>query len=177
MIEVHEFPGFVIFKSKVLNHSDIKTDLLSAIQSMGGFKLETVNQSLLDTDWYMPREMPRPYFDIIGPILENYNRNLFQKLNIQDQQNLHLTQIWFQRYAKGDYHGLHTHGNCTFSNVYFIDLPKGTPITSFSFLNKEYEISIDEGDIITFPGHIHHQSKPNNQDEIKTSIAFNTTLG
>ena len=177
MIESIEFPGFIIFKSKIQAHNDIKHNIMNIIDASEGFKVETPSQSLLDTDWYMPREMPRMYLETVGPILDQYNRELFNKLEIKDQSALHISQIWYQRYAKGDFHSMHTHGNCTFSNVYFLDLPEGAPATTFRFMGKDYTVDVEEGDVITFPGHIQHESKPNASRFIKTSIAFNSTLG
>jgi len=61
-----------------------------------------------------------------------------------------------------------------YSNIYYLDLPEGTSKTTFKFIDKEFEVDVEEGDILTFPGSMLHCSKPNTSEHTKTVIAFNT---
>ena len=91
-----------------------------------------------------------------------------------DPDNLRTyNQVWYQQYKKGDYHGWHRHPNNTFSNVYYVSLPKNSASTSFRYSGKEFEINVKEGQILTFPSYLEHCSKPNPSDQIKTVISFN----
>jgi uncharacterized RmlC-like cupin family protein len=84
-----------------------------------------------------------------------------------------LSNYWFQQYENGDYHGTHVH-DTPFSSVYYIELPGESPRTTLKLFGKEYQIEVQEGDILTFPGFIPHESKENKNTR-KTIIAFNST--
>ena len=80
---------------------------------------------------------------------------------------------WFQQYEKNSYHEYHNHPQSNFTNVYFMELPDTNFKTVIKIENKEYEYSVKEGQLITFPAHLLHTSKPNG-NERKTVISFNS---
>ena len=49
-------------------------------------------------------------------------------------------------------------------------------VTIFILIQELFELNIEEGDIVTFPGYYAHKSPINNFDEDKIIIAFNTDL-
>jgi hypothetical protein len=176
MTVCYDYPGFSIFKSTVEGHRFIKDRILESINSTERFGVETHNQKIYHTDWYVPSNVFRPYYSIVGPLFDAHNKKVFELLETTDK-GIDIQVIWFQQYTKGCFHGPHTHGGCNFSSIYYIDLPPGTPKTTFSYRGNDYDIEIQEGDIITFPGHLLHQSPINETDYTKTVIAFNTNLG
>lgn len=172
-----EFPGFCVFKSTVEGHGFIKERILESINPDKNkrFGVETHNQKIYHTDWYVPSNVFKPYYSVVGGLLEAHNKKVFELLNTTDQ-GIEIQTVWFQQYKTGCFHGPHTHGGCNFSNVYYVDLPPGTPKTTFSFMGKKYDVDIKEGDIITFPGYLLHESPVNESEYTKTVIAFNTNM-
>jgi hypothetical protein len=84
-----------------------------------------------------------------------------------------ITNAWFQQYKKNSYHEYHNHTQTNFTNVYFLELPDTNFKTIIKIENKEYEYKVKEGQLITFPAHLLHTSKPNGYKR-KTIISFNS---
>jgi len=148
-----------VFKFKISEHSSIKNDILEAIDRMGKYSYVNKGQQISNTDWHLPENFRRPYLDITMPILERY----YSKLELVPDN------IWFQQYYKNDYHDWHRHGICSYSSVYFLELPNQNIKTEFENL----EIEVEEGDFIIFPGICLHRSPMNITTDRKTSIVVN----
>jgi len=88
-------------------------------------------------------------------------------------QTWEIQNIWFQQYKEGDEHDWHNHPHTQFSNVYFLELPSTNMKTEFA---THPDINVSEGDVITFPAHLVHRSKPNQSNKRKTIISFNSSF-
>lgn len=129
------------------------------------------DQHISNSDWYLPTNIERQYFSHIADVIFDLKENIIKKFNYSESTTT--LQFWFQQYEKGDHHGWHVHFGCMFSNIYYVDLPEGTSKTSFKVLDKEIEVDVKEGQILTFPSCFVHTSKPNKSDKVKTVIAVN----
>ena len=114
--------------------------------------------------------------------VEYFQNNIFSKFaesicNTYSCKGVQMTNIWFQVYKKNDCHDVHSHPRTNLTNVFYINLPN-KKLTTQIFLpqNQIFELNIEEGDILTFPGYYAHKSPINNFDEDKIIIAFNTDL-
>jgi hypothetical protein len=173
-IEIYEITGH-IFLSTVKNHQYIKEEILSSIEKMSRFSVETKDSKIYNTDYFVPTKYERKYFPIVRQIFEDHNQKLFEYLELS-ANGIAIDTCWFQQYKKGDKHAKHAHGNCNFSNVYYVDLNSDNPKTTFIFKGKKFEIPVSEGDIITFPGYLEHESVTNDSDHMKTVISFNSNI-
>jgi hypothetical protein len=161
-------------KFKFPQHSELKTKLLELINMMGIHSMiEEPVQCVSNTDWHLSPSVNRVYYPLIQPVIEFYNEEIKNVLHLP--RNLVCSNFWFQQYKNQDYHDWHVHPNCLYSSVYYLDLPEGTSKTTFKVLGKEFEVAVDEGDWLVFPGSTVHCSKPNKSEKIKTIIAFNFT--
>ena len=107
-------------------------------------------------------------------IFDDYAKHFCNLFKID---NIEMINMWFQIYKKGDFHGLHTHADAHFTNVFFINLPhKNLKTKIYSFYKKELSFEIKEGSIISFPAFYKHESLKNNYEEEKIVIAFNTNV-
>lgn len=162
-----------IISIRVPEHENIKAKAIQAIQSMGVHSMvEEGRQDIANTDWHLHPQMPRPYLDTLLPVFQAHLSAVQQVLKYPNP--LMFDGAWFQQYSKGGFHGWHTHGNCSFSNVYYLDLPSGASRTTFMYCGEEFEVDVAEGDILSFPSMYLHCSKPNQQDT-KTVVAFNSS--
>jgi mannose-6-phosphate isomerase-like protein (cupin superfamily) len=164
--------------SSVAQHLQIKNHLLDAIKKLGTHSLVENytggGQQLANTDWHLSPKFQRNYINLFSPIIEEHCRLL--SIEFKLPFDLICQYFWFQQYATTDFHSWHVHHDCLYSSVYYLDLPEGASKTSFKFLDEEFEVDVKEGDILTFPGSVLHSSKPNKSKNIKTIIAFNTTI-
>ena len=159
-----------IFVRKNPNHAAIKTNLLAAIISMGKHSICDRSQCISNTDWFLPPNISRPYWDIF---LQSALDHIEEIGNHQHFINGRIVNYWFQQYKQNDFHGWHIHPSCMFSNIYFVELPNDTQ-TTFNIMGNEVSFAVAEGDILTFPNSLIHCSKPNKSIITKTSIVFNS---
>jgi hypothetical protein len=166
------FP-FLISTTK--NHPGVKEKILKSISSMGTSSVDNPanHEKISNTDWYLGRDVPRPYFDDIEQILTEHISLVNEVLGHPEGNKPSLVNYWFQQYEYSDYHRWHMHASCLFSNVYYVELPEESSKTSFKIMNREFTVDVKEGDILTFPSCILHQSAPNQSHHRKTVISFN----
>jgi len=157
-----------VYVSTVPHHSFLKDCILYQIASMG----EHRHENIFNTDWHLDKSTPRPYYETVRPIIDNHNREIQTLLGYDE--TLKTDNYWFQQYKTGDFHKLHIHSSCVFSNVYFVNLTADNPKTKFWYLGEEFSVPVEEGTIITFPSYLQHQSPENTSTQTKTVIAWNT---
>ena len=168
-----------VYISNIFNHLHYKSIILNCIKSLGIFGLNPdvySGQRVFNTDWHLSKALAfkdPDYRKVVRPIIDNHNKALTQYLGYEEP--ILYENLWFQQYQKDDYHWWHRHQLSIFSNVYYVDLPAGTSKTSFRFLDKEFQIEVEEGQILTFPSFIEHCSPPNLSNKIKTVISFNSS--
>lgn len=158
-----------IFIRAADNHATIKPQILNAIAEAQALPVRDNNQQISSSDWCVSNSTPKHYWDIAFPAIAEHLKSVGINMGLNDATVLN---YWFQQYKPTDYHNLHVHESCMFSNVYFVELPENTE-TIFSLLGKNYSFDVKEGDIITFPSFLPHLSPQNNTLKSKTVIAFN----
>ena len=165
-----------VFKTHVQNHAQLKPAILEAIAKLGIHSAISKLERISNTDWHIKNDISpvfenKEYLNVVKTVLFEHNKQVAEYIGATEIQTNH---IWFQQYEKLDFHGWHSHGNCMYSNVYYVELDKFCPRTSFKFMGTEFSIDVEEGDILTFPSFLSHCSKPNKSDSRKTAIAFNS---
>ena len=151
-----------------VNH---KNNFINLMKEMPPNKFDDISH----TDWNLPKTVKRTYIDyFLKNIFDDYAKHFCNLFKID---NIEMINMWFQIYKKGDFHGLHTHADAHFTNVFFINLPhKNLKTKIYSFYKKELSFEIKEGSIISFPAFYKHESLKNNYEEEKIVIAFNTNV-
>ncbi len=163
--------AFPIMVSKVEDHLIIKPQILKKIIEMGKHGCFEKFQSISNTDWYLPKDIARPYGSLVMQAFENHNKLIS---NYFGSSPMIINSGWFQQYETGDYHDWHVHPECMFTNVYYVEMSEKNSKTCLNIMGKEVDIEIEEGSIITFPSFVQHCSKPNISTSTKTVIGFNT---
>ena len=118
---------------------------------------------------------------------EEYTRDV---LEIKDK--IYLTQSWSTINITGSFHRPHDHSNTFISVVYYAQCREGYlsfhlsttslkecfnfqyTINKFNIYNSQFwNIAVKSGDIVLFPGHIHHGSLPNKSPEPRIIVGAN----
>ena len=153
-----------IFKSKIGNQ-EIRNKLLEQIDLIPKNPLQDDDQDILHTDWNLPSAMHREYSKLF---LEIVKPHLEEVTSLLGCKHWRISRYWFQKYGTNGHHGWHTHPNTHFSNVYYLECPEdGT--TKF----EKFDVTCEEGDVLTFPAFLPHHSIPSTSNNAKTIISFN----
>jgi hypothetical protein len=160
--------------SQFSQHCNIKSKLLSLIDSADyeNLKYDTVETDISKSDWSFSRDITRSWVsEIVNPLITDVKA----VYSFMGYDTVLLKELWFQQYQEGSKHGWHVHGS-TFTNIYYLELPNGTPKTQIvnPFNQQEIiELDVKEGDIVSFPSFIIHRAPKNNSTLRKTIVSFN----
>ena len=118
---------------------------------------------------------------------EEYARTV---LEIKDP--IYLTQSWSTINTTNAFHESHQHANTFISIVYYAQCKDGAlrfylnmssikecfnfhyTINRFNIYNSQiWKLSVQTGDIVLFPGHIHHGSAPNRAQQDRIAVGAN----
>lgn len=169
---IKELKSFYIV-NQIQEHKKNKKKLLKLIDKIPRHNLnEKIYANVNHSDWFLDKNYKREYLDFFYRIIEPYMIEMAKNLKCK---TWYVTNGWFQQYVKNDFHSWHLHRGVNFSNVYYLELPdKNEKTQIFNVLdNSLVDIDVEEGDLITFPAHLIHRSKPLG-DKRKTIIAFNS---
>ena len=163
----------LIYKYKIKDFFKHKNNIISLIKKIPLNSLNDKSQRISHTDYNLPRNFQREYFDYVKlNILNDY----IEHNTNQWQTSYAISNLWFQCYRKNDFHTWHTHSSTNLTNIFYINLPNQNYKTKFKCFKEEIEIPIEEGYILTIPGYILHSS-PINKDMIeKIIISFNSEI-
>jgi|TARA_R100001530_G_scaffold43402_1_gene33002 hypothetical protein len=160
MIKVVPFKDHLLHKNKVLD----------LIKKMPHVVRNDYSESLTKTDFYLPANEPREYWDYFYSHLQT---SLVDMASSFKSEYYIIHQAWFQQYKKKNFHGWHNHSGCQFSNVYFLELPDTEIATEFEDGSK---VEVKEGDILTFSSHLYHRSPINKSNKRKSVVVFNSSF-
>tara|TARA_R100001443_G_C3297027_1_gene164285 strand:- start:70 stop:687 length:618 start_codon:yes stop_codon:yes gene_type:complete len=106
------------------------------------------------------------------------------------EQEFFITQSWVNKKSKGVAHHEHRHPNSIVSGVWYPHISKDTSPILFSNLHEKnivvepveyndfnadsYKLLVNSGSLILFPSYVKHSVPPNQCDEDRMSLSFNT---
>ena len=101
-----------------------------------------------------------------------------------------ITQSWLNRNGKGESHHEHRHPNSMFSGVWYPQIHEKLPPIQFKdahqrdveipikkynhFNSSTFMLPMNKGELILFPSNLSHSVPPNQSDEERISLSFNT---
>ena len=151
----------------VEEHLQIKDELLDYVDlTIENFNLTNKKDQI--TDYFLNYKFT--VSQRFKPYAQKY-LNLFIS-EFKYAKSIEIEDMWFQRYLNKDHHYWHVHPKCHFALVYFLELPDNSIGTKF----HNYEVTVNEGDILIFPAFIPHTSPINNTNTRKTVIAANSSI-
>ena len=126
----------------------------------------------------------------------NSINNFIQEYCLKKNNEWNVKGIWFNINPKHSYNNLHTHSDCDFSAVYYLQVPKNSGSIIFEnpnpvmlnhkfFQNQfdyneinsnSYEIEPEEDMLILFPSYLPHRVQQNLSDKDRISLSFNISV-
>ena len=171
-----------ITKYNVKNFFSFKDDLIKLIYMDGK---GASHENIFKTDYFSKQK--GEWFNLFSEKVLREFSLWFMKLHKADQ--LVVEESWYQIYNKNNFHELHTHSGTNFTNVFYLQLPDKKNCTFIEELEAVFKnirknstfienesVDVLEGSLITFPGFIPHESKPNLSDTPKIIISFNSSI-
>ena len=137
-------------------------------------KSELAEVDITKTDWNFSKKNREWVSYIQEPLMSE----VFEIYNNMGYSGFQVNEIWFQQYLKESEHGWHIHSS-NFTNVYYLELPEGTPKTQIinPYNQKDIiEVDVKEGDLLVFPSYVLHKAPKNNSDKRKTIISYNVDV-
>ena len=168
--------------TKFKDHELVKEKLLKAIDTAKFMHLDNplADCDITKTDWIHSEDFTtRPWVSIFK---DHFLDHLDDVYGSMGYSKYHIHQLWFQQYSTlNSRHCWHAHG-CNFTNVYYLELPEGSPKTQYVVpygqqsekIVKEFDIK--EGDVLVFPSFVLHRAPPLQDDIRKTIISFNVNV-
>jgi len=158
-----------VFILDVPKHNQYKDQLLKLIDEMPEHSFEGVSKS----DWALSKSFERKYLDLFyTKVVDSPMKKLQDYFKASSWR---IENGWFQQYHNNSYHQWHNHININWANSYFLELPDPKFKTQIKIKNKILKYDVKEGQLLCFPAHLLHRSKPNG-DKRKTVIAFNSNF-
>jgi hypothetical protein len=162
---------------KFSRHDELRDIILRCIEDDAPnfqYRLKN-NSSDIQTD-YGSTYGSSSYWEILEGPLYDYMAEI---CDFMGYDHAEIDSIWYQQYYYGGKHGWHVHQSCTFTSVYYVEYPDGSPPTEFMNLMTKELIQIDsieEGDILTFPSYIVHRASENKSDHRKTILSWHNNV-
>ena len=173
---VHKTVELPILVTKFKQHTALKKQLLESIRLGPGLSLIDNHDNISKTDWNLSADVVRPYLEILTAPLVEHLKEAYLPFNSTGFQ---VHNFWFQQYKENSTHDWHVHQAAQYTNIYYLELPAGSPRTQIlnpMDFNDIIEIEAEEGDIVTLPAAVFHRSPPVVGNLQKTIISFNTSL-
>jgi hypothetical protein len=174
-MKIEKLESFYII-NKIEEHNQIKMELLNLINELPVKSYKTNLENISNTDWILPKDFERKYLKMFYETIRPYMNSIMSFLKTTEYT---IHNGWFQQYTKNDFHDWHVHENSNYTNVYYLELPDNKMKTEILNISTGgiIDIDVEEGDLITFPAHLHHRSKPIKDNLKKTIISFNSSFG
>ena len=135
-------------------------------------------------------------FILDNPELENIRKWIDLKINeyarnvMGSRSKMVITQSWLNKNGKGESHHEHVHPNSMISGVWYPQINENLPPIEFRTSNaRDISLEVDTynqfnsatfmlpmrmGELIIFPSNLSHSVQPNQSDEERISLSFNT---
>jgi len=172
---MHKHIQTYMFLSEIKDYEKHNPKILKYIDEIKATERKTSHEFISKSDWKLPKKSKRKYLDYFYKLVPDHMDAMCKKLKLTEW---HITNVWFQKYNPGDYHTWHVHPESNWTNVYYVQA--GGPQTDTQLydpiLDQTYLVPMKEGQLLTFPAQIIHQSPRNTGVKAKIIISFNSNF-
>ncbi len=165
-------------KSLTIKELELVENLNYCSQTLGNFT--SVNNYILED----------PALSFLKKSIQDELNNYIKEI-IKVDLEIYITNSWVNKTFKDQQHFLHNHTNSILSGVYYINVNDSNPAITFNrmqppfFLNfipkeftifnsTEWTVPVENNTLVIFPSTMYHYVKPNQTENERISLAFNT---
>ena len=171
LIPFHGYPIFKIKTGELLNEDEL--NFFKSLTTTSHFFQDLTKTKLTRDDNILNNIELKRIKDIIWKHFVDYVDNVLEINN-----KFYMCNSWGTIQKKDDYHPNHTHKNAIFSSVFYIHAENSSLTFSFDksrieegfffayhiknynhFNSSSWEVPVETGDLIIFPGELEHVSK------------------
>lgn len=140
------------------------------------------------TESFIHKKFPKETESVVE-FIENCAREYWKENQYYEDLDPFVLQMWANSTPKGGSVSSHLHGSIPFTGVLYVDAspeqgnlivenPNDTvlmsqPISPNAQQLMEYEVEVNTGDLVLFPGWMKHRVKPNTTDKPRLILGFN----
>lgn len=171
--------GLSYFKTKVPQHETFKKYIMSQY-SIDKSKPQENWNSETRTVYFSKEEL----LPVISKCLDDFCAEVEKPLQFA------LSDPWINFYTKGDYQEIHTHPRYQLSLNYFLNYDKDTDAKFYFYNPRSNEVAqsgldllfdvgdcytpdVEEGDLIIFPGYMHHGVRTHKSENTRVTVTCN----
>ena len=156
--------------------------------------VETTEQKGFQSVIYNPKDFKETN-QFIHLQINNIN-NFLQQYSIIKNYDWNVKGIWFNINPKYSFNNLHTHSDCDFSAVYYLQVPKNSgsivfenpnsvmlnhkffqyPFNYNEINSNSYKVEPQEDMLILFPSYLPHRVQQNLSDKDRICLSFNFSV-
>lgn len=146
------------------------------------------NYSSIDKNIFNRPELSQIY-NFCRQTLKEY---FFQTIKPKNDVTIEITQSWANYSEKGNYHHAHNHANSYISGVFYIRAKPDSdkivfikestpaifinPMDFTSYNSNSWWMEAETGVLYLFPSTLKHEVEPNQNDETRISVSFNSFI-
>lgn len=184
MIPFEIFPLFpiAVYRSNLRPLTDSELTILK--------RQPTYEQELGNNTSNVPYLLNEPGLEDLCKEIQTHIDNYVKEI-MKVSYEIYITNSWINLTHPGEQHMIHTHANSILSGVFYISVNNSNPSISFNRMNApyllhtmadeynpfnsmEWNVPVEDNNIIIFPSTAYHYVKRNKSDNTRISIAFNT---
>ena len=161
-------------------------------------KIRVADNPGINASRFFPSRPSEDSFILDNPELKKIRTFIETKLHqyvtkvMGSKDEFFITQSWVNRSKKGESNSEHVHQNSMISGVWYPVINKKLPPIQFrnpnrremlanidvynNFNSEIFLLQLNAGELIIFPSNLSHSVPPNNSDEERISLSFNTWI-
>ncbi|WP_394178773.1 TIGR02466 family protein [Marinomonas posidonica] len=199
-----------LFVTQMPDHEFLKDDLMALIYQQKAQQQTAIDSLVAPSAKHALHESQLDFLDQQDATLMETKRQL-EELILEvasglnqahwpedAQADAHIIESWYHVTSKGGYHDAHSHPNCSWCGIYYLD-PGDAAQSNVGGVNRFYDPRINaehyadpgtaylgqhgvwdftpvEGQIVLFPSYLKHSALPYFGDKDRVVIAFNSII-
>ncbi|TDO98762.1 TIGR02466 family protein [Marinomonas balearica] len=211
-IDAQDIWSTPLFSFKLPDHEFLKDDLVAHIRQMQTAQNQPIDSLVAETAKHNLSESTFDYLDHEEPAIMELRRLLEEAiLEVVTDLNQkfwpegaeaesHIIESWYHVTQNGGYHDMHSHPNCSWCGIYYLDPgdatdtdntksiggknrfydPRinadhyGDPATAYIGGHGVWDITPQSGQVVLFPSYLKHSALPYFGKKDRIVIAFNS---
>jgi uncharacterized protein (TIGR02466 family) len=187
MTSIAELFGTPLYRSKVNNYDEIQKEFSYVVKDIPFEKNPYYGQDNYLSHGDFNRNIIKECMLLkFEEELKSHVELFCDNLNFKSR-SYSIRNSWIAKFEKGNYAHIHDHGSSDISGVYyykkcdndgniFFQSPVPQSESSMCFWNPHFELSVEQGELLLFPGYLKHGIHVNETEETRISFSFDISF-